>query len=88
MIAILLPSLIFTLIVLALVGIILVARSQLVASGNININVKQNISNACSNAKVLESWYYSSCRQQHKSPPLHQSHLLTPEIKEDLVGGK
>ncbi len=39
MIAILLPSLIFTLIVLALVGIILVARSQLVASGNIDINV-------------------------------------------------
>ena len=39
MIAILLPSLIFTLVVLALVGIILIAKSQLVASGNVNINV-------------------------------------------------
>jgi len=39
MIAVLLPSLIFTLVVLALVVIILIAKSQLVASGNININV-------------------------------------------------
>ena len=39
MIAVLLPSLIFTLVVLALVVIILIAKSQLVASGNVNINV-------------------------------------------------
>ena len=39
MIEILIPSLVFTLVVLALVFVILIAKSQLVASGNINLNI-------------------------------------------------
>ena len=39
MIEILVPSLVFPLVVLALVFVILIAKSQLVASGNINLNI-------------------------------------------------